>query len=310
MALEGLSRLEVVSIAWDPHPREPVERVLWAMSVPKLEVDLADSGAEGKTRFGQRHRVVSCLGRDIEVVEVFSSRTVPDSPLSHCLSLCWFQSHVVVLGVGPQLGQAAWLGCCCCDDVSSRRFQVRLVARACTAVIAWLCLVSVGIVGLALCGPVLLVVSASVSFWFHSPVLGCQSMVALACVASQPRGVSGVRGGSTCGPSTLWSPILGCQSVVAPACVASRPRGVSGVRGGYACGTSTLWRSEVAMLAVRRRSHLVVAWSQWVFQGLLPLCARLHWSLRESCVCHDLGWWSWHCIVLFCCLVVPCCRCS
>ncbi|MQL93163.1 hypothetical protein Taro_025802 [Colocasia esculenta] len=29
------------------------------------------------------------------------------SPLSHCLSLRWFRSHVVVSGVRPQLGQAA-----------------------------------------------------------------------------------------------------------------------------------------------------------------------------------------------------------
>ncbi|MQL86670.1 hypothetical protein Taro_019202, partial [Colocasia esculenta] len=56
------------------------------------------------------------------------------------------------------------------------------------------------------------------------------------------------------------SPVLGCQSVMAPACVASRPCGVSGVRGGSTCGLSTLWRSEVAVLAVRHCSHLVVAW--------------------------------------------------
>ncbi|MQL68611.1 hypothetical protein Taro_000896, partial [Colocasia esculenta] len=49
------------------------------------------------------------LGWDVEVVEVFSSQCGPDSPLSHCLSLHWFWSHVVVLGVGPQLGQAAVL---------------------------------------------------------------------------------------------------------------------------------------------------------------------------------------------------------
>ncbi|MQM04626.1 hypothetical protein Taro_037426, partial [Colocasia esculenta] len=42
--------------------------------------------------------------------------------------------------------------------------------------------------------------------------------------------------------------VLGCQSVVAPACVVSRPRGVSRVRSGSVCGPSTLWRSEVAVL--------------------------------------------------------------
>ncbi|MQL81546.1 hypothetical protein Taro_014019, partial [Colocasia esculenta] len=92
-------------------------------------------------------------------------------------------------------------------------------------VIAWPCLVLVGIVGLALCGPVLLVVFASVFSWFRGPVLGCQSVVAPACVVSRPCGMSTVWGGSTYGPSTLW-------------------------------------RFEVAVLAVRRPSHLVVVWSR------------------------------------------------
>ncbi|MQM23056.1 hypothetical protein Taro_056117, partial [Colocasia esculenta] len=61
-----------------------------------------DSGAESFVE-------LSCLGRDAEIVEVFSSRRGPDSPLSHYLSLRWFRSHTVVLGVGPQLGQAAVL---------------------------------------------------------------------------------------------------------------------------------------------------------------------------------------------------------
>ncbi|MQM17607.1 hypothetical protein Taro_050580 [Colocasia esculenta] len=40
--------------------------------------------------------------------------------------------------------------------------------------------------------------------------------------------------------------------MVAPACVASRPCGMSTVWGGSACGPSTSWRPEVAMLEVRR----------------------------------------------------------
>ncbi|MQL81492.1 hypothetical protein Taro_013953 [Colocasia esculenta] len=36
------------------------------------------------------------------------------------------------------------------------------------------------------------------------------------------------------------------------------------------------------MLVVRRLSHLVVAWSRRVCRGLLLLCARLRWFLRES----------------------------
>ncbi|MQL87639.1 hypothetical protein Taro_020187 [Colocasia esculenta] len=59
LALEGLSHSEVVSVAWDPHPREPVEGVLWATSVPELAADLADSGAEVKTRLEVRARLAS-----------------------------------------------------------------------------------------------------------------------------------------------------------------------------------------------------------------------------------------------------------
>ncbi|MQL83274.1 hypothetical protein Taro_015756 [Colocasia esculenta] len=90
--------------------------------------------------------------------------------------------------------------------------------------------------------------------------------------------------------------------------MASRPCSVPRVRGGSASGPSTLSRFEVAVLAVRRRSHLVVVWSRRVCRGLLPLCAQLRWFLRELCVWPDLGWWSWRCAVLFRCLVVPCCR--
>ncbi|MQL82872.1 hypothetical protein Taro_015347 [Colocasia esculenta] len=50
LALEGLSRSEVVSISWDRHPHEPVEEVLRATSVLELAAELADSRAEGKTR--------------------------------------------------------------------------------------------------------------------------------------------------------------------------------------------------------------------------------------------------------------------
>ncbi|MQL99193.1 hypothetical protein Taro_031911, partial [Colocasia esculenta] len=74
------------------------------------------------------------------------------------------------------------------------------------------------------CWPVLLVVSASVSSRFHSPVIWCQSVVALACVVFRPRGMFGVWDASACGPSTLW-------------------------------------RSEVAMLVVRCPSHMVAQWS-------------------------------------------------
>ncbi|MQM17045.1 hypothetical protein Taro_050014 [Colocasia esculenta] len=40
---------EVVTVTWDPHPREPVEGALRATSVLKLAATWADSRAEGKT---------------------------------------------------------------------------------------------------------------------------------------------------------------------------------------------------------------------------------------------------------------------
>ncbi|MQM19679.1 hypothetical protein Taro_052687 [Colocasia esculenta] len=115
-------------------------------------------------------------------------------------------------------------------------------------------------------------------------------------------------GGSRSVFSRLRGSVCGCQFVVASVCMASRPCGLSGVLGGSACGPSTLWRSEVAEFAVRRHSHLVVPWSQKVYRGLLLLGVRLRWFLRESCVWPDLGWWSWRCTNLFRWLVVPCCR--
>ncbi|MQM19723.1 hypothetical protein Taro_052733 [Colocasia esculenta] len=121
-ALEGLSHSEVVSIAWDPHPQEPLRECSglracssWQPSWSTLELRGKrglDSGAESIVE-------ISCLGRDTEVVEVFSSQRGPDSPLSHCLSLRWFRSHVVVLGVGPQLGQAMVLRAFVCFYGSS-----------------------------------------------------------------------------------------------------------------------------------------------------------------------------------------------
>ncbi|MQL96217.1 hypothetical protein Taro_028892 [Colocasia esculenta] len=112
-------------------------------------LELADSRAEGKTSL--------------------------DNPLSHCLSLRWFQSHVVVLGVGPQLGQVAVA-------------EARLASRGS----GWCVLL------LATSGGGLVAVVVTI------PVLGCQFVVAPVCVASRPRCVSEGWGGSACGPSTLW----------------------------------------------------------------------------------------------------------
>ncbi|MQL71680.1 hypothetical protein Taro_004011 [Colocasia esculenta] len=63
---------------------------------------------------------------------------------------------------------------------------------------------------------------------------------------------------------------------------------MSTVRGGSACGPSTLWRFEMAMLAMRRCSHLVVAWSQRVLLVLRLLSVvflfsefLLLWPVRD-----------------------------
>ncbi|MQL78007.1 hypothetical protein Taro_010413 [Colocasia esculenta] len=87
---------------------------------------------------------LSCLRWDAEVVEVFSSRRGPDSPLFHCLSLRWFRSHVVVLGIGPQLGQAAvlhafsWCSVAALSRSSGEELSAGWVAEATVA----LCVVS------------------------------------------------------------------------------------------------------------------------------------------------------------------------
>ncbi|MQM23061.1 hypothetical protein Taro_056122, partial [Colocasia esculenta] len=161
LALEGLSRSEVVSVSWDPRPQEPVEGVLQAMSMLELAARVWD--AEG---FG-----------------VLSWRIL-DSTLSHCLSLCWFWSHVVVSGVRPQRGQAVVLRLLCVSVAPLSRpcagaeAGARLASRACglrvplllLAAVAWLLLL-----------PVLLVVPASVFSHFRSPILGCQPVMAPVC---------------------------------------------------------------------------------------------------------------------------------
>ncbi|MQL94716.1 hypothetical protein Taro_027372, partial [Colocasia esculenta] len=162
-----------------------------------------------------------------------SWQPTPDSPLSHCLSLRCFRSHVVVPGVRPQLGQAAVLRELVCfyggsiSPFVGVEVEARLASRvrtiACTEILAWLFLAPAGVVGLALGRPMLLVVPASVFSWFRGPIFGCQPVMALACVASRPGGVSGVRGGSACVLSTVSAlcPTLLVSSGVV--CVA-RPR--------------------------------------------------------------------------------------
>ncbi|MQM19450.1 hypothetical protein Taro_052455 [Colocasia esculenta] len=173
-ASQGLSRSEVISIAWDPRPREPVEGVLRATSVLELaahamapvsrssccygcvlhvciagvkatcQVSRSPEAPARATR-GLAHvslsEVLSELLRrrrvwDAEGFGVLSRRR-PDSPLSHCLSLRWFRSHVVVSGVRPQLGQAALLRVLCVSvaalshPCAGTEAGARLASRAC-----------------------------------------------------------------------------------------------------------------------------------------------------------------------------------
>ncbi|MQL69769.1 hypothetical protein Taro_002081 [Colocasia esculenta] len=208
-ALEGLSHLEVVSVSWDPHPRELVEGVLQATSVLELAahtsrslefltqtrqsfVSLPLSALVPEPRSGARREAAAWPGCGVACVGYFCGGSI--SPFARAEA----GARLVSGGRGQRVPLLAASGrdlvAVVVTAFSSRRFQVFLVARACTAVIAWLCLVSVGVVGLALGRPVLLVVPASVFSWFRGLVLGCQPVMAPACVASRPGGVSGVRG--------------------------------------------------------------------------------------------------------------------
>ncbi|MQM20454.1 hypothetical protein Taro_053474 [Colocasia esculenta] len=76
---------------------------------------------------------------------------------------------------------------------------------------------------------------------------------------------------------------------MAPTSVVSRPGGVSRVRGGSACGPSTSWRSEVAVLELgaRRRGSSVSdelrrrLWRRVVVSSDV-LCAVLHHGLSAA----------------------------
>ncbi|MQL81115.1 hypothetical protein Taro_013572 [Colocasia esculenta] len=180
----------------------------------------------------------------------FSSRRGSDSPLSHCLSLCWFRSHVVVLGVGPQVGQATVFPVFvyfCGSSISIFRggeAGARLASRGRGRRVPLLAVSGGGLVAV-----VVTVFPHDVSKCYPLPFLGYSLAVSSlyghrwsglvwTCASSGFRLVS----------SRFCSPVLGCQSVVALACVGSRPRGVSGVWGGSVFRSSTLWRSEVAVL--------------------------------------------------------------
>ncbi|MQL95175.1 hypothetical protein Taro_027845 [Colocasia esculenta] len=87
----GSSRGEVVTVAWDPHPREPVEGVLWATSVLELAATRRTLELRGKRWLGQWHvsHLQSSRGWSGTPRTVRSSpRRRPSSPSSHCLTPC------------------------------------------------------------------------------------------------------------------------------------------------------------------------------------------------------------------------------
>ncbi|MQL99114.1 hypothetical protein Taro_031830, partial [Colocasia esculenta] len=184
--------------SWDPHPRESVEGVLRATSVLELAAMLADSRVEGKMVVGS--------GVD----------------------------HVVVSGVGPQLGRAAvvrvW---CVLYDVS----LASLYQGGCQRLASWRC------------GRCVLLTAASGGGFPCLAFVGlsswpCWSVLVAVFRVACSLGVPWVQGSSACGPSTLW------RSEVA----------VFGVRRSFARGCSvsfvvtpvcaflTLWRPERLVL--------------------------------------------------------------
>ncbi|MQM12720.1 hypothetical protein Taro_045638 [Colocasia esculenta] len=112
----------LLGLSWDTSQWFGMVLVVLAPPVPPPSWwNLEWRGKRGLDNDAESFIELSCLGRDAEVVEVFSSQRGLDSPLSHCLSLRWFRIHIVVLGVGPQLGQVAVLHafvCFCGSSVS------------------------------------------------------------------------------------------------------------------------------------------------------------------------------------------------
>ncbi|MQL67802.1 hypothetical protein Taro_000076 [Colocasia esculenta] len=82
---------EVVTVTWDPHPREPVEGVLYATSVLELAATRQTLELRGKRWSGQwrvshlqSSRGWSGMPRTVRS----STRCRPASPSSHCLAPC------------------------------------------------------------------------------------------------------------------------------------------------------------------------------------------------------------------------------
>ena len=91
LALEGLSRLEVVTVTWDPRPREPVEGVLRATSVLELAATRRTLELRGKRWLGQwrvSHLQSSRGWSGTPRMVRSTTRRRSTSPVSHCLAPC------------------------------------------------------------------------------------------------------------------------------------------------------------------------------------------------------------------------------
>ncbi|MQM09555.1 hypothetical protein Taro_042430, partial [Colocasia esculenta] len=169
---------------------------------------------------------------------------------------------------------------------SSRHFQVFLVARACTAVIARLCLVSMGVVGLALGRPVFLVVPASVFSRFRGLVLGCQPLMAPVCAERCFRFMPDFVG--FCG-SRVWTgnPYWALFARLTP--LLPSARGSSSRELGVGWVAEALWRRVVVSSSESERCELFVARignllgsgdpltreHSWADQSLLPRASNV-----------------------------------
>ncbi|MQL77099.1 hypothetical protein Taro_009508 [Colocasia esculenta] len=177
LALEALCRSEVVSVAWDPHPQEPLREVsglrLCSSRQPvgrTLELRGKrglDSGAESfvELSWEVRRRAaawpscgVACIVCSLVVLSRSSGEVRGESRLESEEGVDGTATRCPSLHGGYSLAVPSFRGRCWSGLVRTRA--------------------SGGF--------------HSVCSRFRSPVLGCQSVVASTCVASRPRGVFGV----------------------------------------------------------------------------------------------------------------------
>ena len=133
-------------------------------------VSLPLSALVPEPRSGARREAAAWPGCGVACVGCFCGGSV--SPFARAEAGARLASRACGLRVPLLAASGGGLVAVVVTAFSSRRFQVFLVARACTVVIARLCIVSVGVVGLALGRPVLLVVPARFPLGTVVPFLG------------------------------------------------------------------------------------------------------------------------------------------